>query len=412
MIAYSEKTVRHGPTDYSSVAVAFAAIMLHYLLTPAESGTSPLAIVIRLSIVLACAGIVVVLARGARGWTFLIPFILSICSLILMINFPATTWYVLIFAGLVGGSLVNAMGFVSEHTRALFIRALDVLLGIWIGLFLIQFLTYFTLGLIIDFHNILYPYSQARIMGVMQESIFRMSGAHIEPGTHANWVYGAVLLRALSRGRLFDGVNLLVMLTVVLTYSFWGTIAAAIFVVAAVLSAITTMRLSLLVKLLTALLLCYGVAAFFHPTILEDVAEYLVLRADLDDGSGSEKLHAYRGASEAFWSVFAVGAPITFDFCDGCESPEDAGLFINLVMRLGFVPTMFLFAVIASALFAIGGIVGIIVLIPLLFVKFFYYEPMFWMIFGVSLLNWRRSHGHRTTPFKSTSNHLADTRRH
>ena len=363
------------------------AVVLHYVLTPAESDGSSFARLIRLLLVLACAGIVMMTTLNHRGGQIFALYAMGICCWIMLLNFPPTSWYVLLFLCFVGASMFVSKAFVSARTRDIFMTALDLLLCVWILAFLAQFFLYYAFDAVVDFHSILHPYSEARIMGALPESLFRLTGVHIEPGTHANWVYGAVLLRAVSRRKLFDYFNMLAVTSVVLTYSFWGTLAAAIFLLGALISSFQSFKFSTMLKLAIVMLACYGVAAWFNPTIVTDMTAYLANRADLDDGSGQDKLLAYSGFIDEIWGVLLIGAPIIFDYCNGCQSPEDAGIFVNLAVRIGLVATVFIFLIIARALYQIGGIGGVLALAPLMFTKYVYFEPIFWMIFGVCLLN-------------------------
>ncbi len=86
--------------------------------------------------------------------------------------------------------------------------------------------------------------------------------------------------------------------------------------------------------------------------------------------------------------MLAIGTSFEHDYCDGCASPQDAGLIINMVMRIGLLATLLVMFPIARTLLRTGGFAALIAFLPLLFAKFYVFDPVVWLIFGVCLLDW------------------------
>lgn len=383
-----EMRVLHAGARMAAVLTIMAA--LHYFITPAEAaGLIGSTLATQVHVVaggaLALAAIAVNL-REPVLYKLVLP-LLGISIVILLINFPAASWYVGLFVAFIWMAAVTAGAFVAGRYAALFQQALTLLLCSWVAIFLLQFLLYFGSGTVVDFHQWLHPYSEARISTGWDGDVLRLTGPHIEPGTYSNWIYGLVLLRGLVRKRHFDLLNTVAVASTLLSFSLWGMLSACIYLLAALISSLKFNGLGSLVKWAAMLLVLYGTYLVVAHISAGDLSDYLVQRSTFDDRSGDSKLRAYDGFVSELTEVLIIGKSYGHDFCNGCESPQDAGVVINMIMHLGLLMTAAVIGVIGQAMYRTGGILALIAFVPVLFSKYYIYEPILWLIAGVALLH-------------------------
>ena len=380
----------HGAGVHVLAAIG-AAILLHYAITPAESGGSGLALHVRFAVAMAGGlAVLVINADQPAAQRLLVP----LCMLalwILLLNVASDTWYGVMFAAFAAGSVILSTAFVVGPLQQKFLLALDLLLVLWVGVFLMQFLIYFGTGSIIDFHAIFHPYSAARIFAEGDSGVFRFTGPHIEPGSYANWVYGLVILRSIARRRWFDFVGMAAMASTMLSFSLWAMVGAAAYFAGAIFHSLSSLRLGAMIRILMALILIVAVFSWFASSITRELIEYLILRSTPDDGSSSSKFLAWQGFIREFWDVLLIGTSFEHDYCDGCASPQDAGTAINMVMRVGLIATLCILFPIIRTIWGTAGVAGLIAFLPLLFAKFYVFDPIFWMIVGVCAIDWTRA---------------------
>lgn len=371
--------------------VILAAAILHFIITPAESAGSGFALYLRFALAIAAA-VAVLLTHMNQPLLYRLPLPLCLLALFIMsINFPTTTWYAVVFSGFSLAMAVCSVALVAGPWQRVLRTAVDVVLFGWVSIFLLQMLAWHGAGLVVDFHHWIHPYSEARIFADGESAVMRLTGPHIEPGTYANWVYGLILLRSILRRRWFDLPALAVMATTLLTFSLWSMIAAVFYFGAALLSALSSFRTTGIARLLGLLLVLSALVAFLPDTLLTDAMDYLSYRVSADDGSGNSKMDAWTGFMRELVNVLVIGRPFHYDYCDGCPSPQDAGLFVNLVVRLGLLPALLLLAVVARGGLRTGGWTALVAMVPMLFAKFYVFDPIVWLIVGVCFLGSQRS---------------------
>lgn len=379
-----------SPGRSENYGAAFAiAFLLHYLLTPAEVAHSQAAMPadqIRAVTGGLCAFVAGMGAVRETGAYRLVPPLLLLSAWVFLINFPPTSWYILATLAFIWFGAAIAAGLVHGSLRPLLLRSLDLLLAAWVISFAVQFALYIGWGIVIDVHQIFHPYSEARISSGWDDGLLRMTGVHIEPGTYSNWIYGLVFLRGVARRRFFDFFSVVAIVSTLLTFSFWGILSASIYLLAAFLSSLSVMRLGTLVKLIGIAVVLAGTYAFVADVGIDVVTEYLYQRSTMGDSSGESKLRAYDGFLREFDEVLVLGKPLDHDFCEGCESPQDAGVLLNAIILLGLPVSLAVFGIAGYAAYAIGRLPGLLAYLPLLFGKFYVYEPILWLIFCLCML--------------------------
>lgn len=367
--------------------VALAALAIHYFLTPFEVGAGGATPYTQRLFF----GFVFLLLIGLGGRVekraeVLFLFFIVTAVWFVSINFPENIGSLLYFLAFLGCALFSPALLGHGERLARFSLVLDYLLLFWLLSLVFQVVFYFATSSILDVHGFFHPSSAARIPTI--GNLVRFTGVHIEPGTYSNWIFGLVLLRAVVSGRLYDKLALAAMASTALTMSAWGALAIGVYFSSLAIAILRSLDSRLVGRLLVfvglfAVFMVYLAGKYFDE--LWDFSQYLLARSELEDASGASKVTAFSGFVALILDVAVLGKSLNFDFCGGCLSPQDAGVFINLAVRGGVVFTVFLFGVIGLALVRVGGGAASLLLGPLAGAKFYYFDPIFWLIFGFSI---------------------------
>jgi hypothetical protein len=360
------------------------AIFLNVALLPAESGadvSSDFAQILR------AAALVLI---GLVGGVFLIDnfvvprlasgVLLSYISFFLVPNLLAgaitVNWIAFVLSILVSAFLINSAVSSSLRFRQVLVGSIECVLIFWVFAFFFQQISYYSSGEIVELHNLFTPYSVQRTE-LLSSGLARLGGAHIEPGTHANWVYGLVLLRAIYLRRLFDRLSVFSLLSIPLTMSFWGLISSFVLFLAYIIKPGKFKASRIFIS--TVFVFAFF-AVLYYAGQLDSVLEYMQTRSQVQDESTEAKMAGVVGFFANFHEYILFGAPHTYDFCSGCLSPQDIGVFLNTVVKVGFFFSLFFFFSIYKSFFKIFGVSGFLFALPLVFAKWFYWEPILWLV--------------------------------
>jgi hypothetical protein len=374
----------------SNVAVVFSiALGLHYFLNPSESSSGPqMARWIQLAAGFLSFVIVHLFDRSRQQNSRLIYLYAPICSWFTVINFPNNIVALFSLFMLLGSGFIFATRLRSESKGGPVSDAISLLLIFWVLSLLSQIVIYVFTGVVVDFHQLLHPYSEGRVQDI--GSLIRFSGVQIEPGTYSGWVYGLVFLRGISSRKLFDGLSVVCILSILLTLSAWGIIAVLLYFLAYIFYQYYSGRfvsrgygIVLFILLSTLLIIFY----FQFSDNFASALQYLEFRSTLVDDSSGAKILAYDGFLSHLLRIAVIGTPVDYNYCNGCEHSQDVGIFINLAMRAGLVFATVIFIAIGRNVIERYGVVACLTLVPLAFAKYFYFESLFWAIVGFCLLN-------------------------
>lgn len=288
-------------------------------------------------------------------------------------------------AVLMVANIVNAMFVASAYQDSRFteqlLKALDLVLYVWAGLLIVQVSASLAIGTFVDFHSLFFPFSEARYFET-GSNLYRLTGPHIEPGTYCGWTYGLVLLRCFLGGKILVLSTVIAMATVPLTLSVWGFVASGAFVISVLVYAVSRKEI---IRTLSSLLVVIGMLFYFYGDQVLEIQTYLLTRAELADASGQSKEWAIAAFLRDFDSFVLIGNNLTYEFCPMCESPQDAGLGLNLIVYLGLVFTLSLVALVLRAANLKGGWALVVFSLPIFFSKYFVWETIFWLIVFLSL---------------------------
>lgn len=260
---------------------------------------------------------------------------------------------------------------------------------------LLAIIIFLVSGKIVDLHGLIFPFSASRA-GVMLNQV-RLSGFQIEPGNYSNIVYVLVLIRCLLRRRITNFLDLFAMLSTVLTLAAWAVVGVAVYLVCFVIEfSVFNPRIPKIMRL-AIFLFSLSVLALSIPLIApqlfgSEYVQYFGDRFSVDEGKGSGyyKEQAFAAWSEYFGPEMFFGSPLTETFCDYCLSTQDIGLVFNILFYIGIIPSSILLFVCVMNLLRSFGISFIILFTPFLVTKFFFYDPMVWLVLGVIVFEERR----------------------
>lgn len=347
--------------------------------TPTEDGDSSRSYLLRII----CLSFVALYLFDKKKTNIYISHIFLLLSAIpliiyLSINIAEPTISALLFPASYITSLIFAAAILSDRNlKQQLILSIKIILIAWMIVFGAQFIAYYYSGLYIDFHKILFPFSSQRIR---ENALFvGLGGIHLEPGTYSNWVYGTCFLSALLQRKIGTPLHHLAVTSTLLTMSAWAYIGFFFYVMAVLMESGTNPK-SLLILLLLAI---FGVG--FYSIYNDTLVQYLLLRADMTDGSGSSKVEVYRFMQENINKWLLTGAPWSDSPCDYCVSPQDAGIITNYLFYFGFSFLIFL-SVAMLKIKKVLGAPGLVLFLPIFIAKYSIWDPIVILIFFFAMM--------------------------
>lgn len=361
-------------------SLCFFVVATHFEFGDAGSGLA-------YAIKLACLG-AILLPRFAIGGATIgngVAWIVVLACIFLSVNLVETTdRAVIAFALIVVGSAVGQLRDPDWDERL--IALLTVYLIIHLGGFIFQVGQFLLQGQILELHGLIFP-SASRAYQVGTAA--RLSGFQIEPGTYAQWMLMATFLRCLLLRRIFSPLSGAVVASTLVTLSLWAVIGVALFAIGAIIEAVfqSTFRNKFRA---TYLILLLGISflIFFYSlpdATIRDSLTYLDVKADLTSTSGTDKVAAVGAIFERVFDVLIFGAPLGSRFCEACLSPQDVGIWANLVYYFGLLPTVAVMGLVAWSIATRWGPSYLPLLVALLSWKAQFYDPFLWIILGYVL---------------------------
>lgn len=265
----------------------------------------------------------------------------------------------------------------SASFRRAAIISLNFLIYSSVGFLVLQFLEFYLVGRLFDYHNLIFPWSEARLP--LWSSLARVGGVYIEPGTYANWIYAFLLLRLFLDKNISPLLVPLISFTMIFSMSAWGVLVG-VFVL--LVYGMKRFDWRVIVYLLAA---AVGVYIIVSVVNLGDVAHLLESRI-LYSGSREVRDDTFQEFLSVVPRLLVFGLGFGRVFCIDCQSPQDAGLIISLLVVYGLPFTLFVLSVVFCFAYRKGGFRFVILCFPLLNAKLFYWEHVFWFIFMVAAL--------------------------
>lgn len=272
---------------------------------------------------------------------------------------------------------------VGERFNLVFAQVLEALLIIAVAGLYLQLGIYLMTGVIEELHAVIFPWSSSRSGELEKFGFARLSGIHIEPGTHAAYTVGLLILRKCFGKSLFDRLGFFSIVSAACTLSFWAILATVVYGFSYVIGRAEGKGGMGKLFLSSALVVTLFVSSiFFLPTeFLDNVSEYFRARSELADGSGGSKVIAWQFGLRELEGLAFFGLPVGVDYCNGCISPQDAGLVLNFFLYFGVASGAIFFCIYVFSLYRVGRFSLLFFGGLFLFSKFFYFDSIVWLIF-------------------------------
>jgi hypothetical protein len=340
---------------------------------------------------LAVAGLFVVRFRLSTSSTIFAGAV-SILASHLLVNLIAPSPSAFMAAGTMLSGMLVAL-YVVRNSRAH--DFLNFLFGGYLIFHMFGFLLsaaiWVTTGEATDLHKMVFPFSSARqaeMLGVM-----RLTGFHIEPGTYSQAIFIGVLTRAVLRKRLTNTLDVVALLTALATFAAWAAIGVGLYFAAMAFEVFVLNRkvspgIRLLSIIMVATLGVATVPTLVLPHILQsNYADFISARLLEGKGSGEGKVLQFDAWQAELGFRTLIGQPLGNTYCDYCEGVQDLGLVFNVIYYLGFIVAMPILLVWGVNIVRCCGAPVLIAALPLLAVKFFFYDFLVWVVLGLGM--WR-----------------------
>lgn len=361
------------------------AILYVYSFIPTEGETSTLPMIVR-AIAAGVLLIVAVFSVLELRFQFAIPLLLVILYFTVLCAISFSFRYFVSLVVVVAGFFWALAFYQNGSFRRAVVYSVDFLIYFSAAFLILQFLEFYLIGRLFDYHNFIFPWSEARLP--LYSSLARVGGVYIEPGTYANWIYAFLLLRLFVEHDINPLMVPLVTATMIFSMSAWGVIVG-LFVL--LFYAAEKVDYKIIFYILGA------AAAGYAVVVLVDVGDVIALLENRLFYSGSRTVRddTFQEFIDVFPNLLVFGLGFGKVFCVDCQSPQDAGLIVSLLVVYGLPFTLFVLGVIFFFAYQRGGLRFLVLSVPLLNTKLFFWEHVFWFLFMLALLGivLRRFHG-------------------
>jgi len=269
-----------------------------------------------------------------------------------------------------------------ERFREQFISALRWLIVFSITMFIIQFLVYHISGHILRLHELVFPFSQARIA---EEASFgnlvRMGGIYIEPGTYSNFMYIYILIYTILTKKLSSFLAFATAISTILTFSVWGMIFASYFLLILILDKLK--KKSLIVKIII-LFAFISVGLYISNKIVNDPAvEYAVKKLDSNKGSTGYKKQAYEKYKSSYEKFLFIGEGFIPEFKKDIPSLQDSGVLLNISIVFGIFFTTIFILIFFLSLIQLNNYLLAFATAPMFIDKIYYWDVAFILLYFI-----------------------------
>lgn len=371
-------------TIKGSLLTVLGVLLVTYAFFPSESSAERFALAVRTGAFGLMTAVAVIFGSASKRLLSYIPWVIFLFVFaVVLANVPSFPPRVV---NLVGTIVLAALvvTFIADAEGERFFRdVISLLLFLSAAAVFFQVIYYFISGDIVDIHQFFFPWGGSRSGELEKFGIARLSGMHTEPGTHSVYTFGLIVLRVFLGGRLFDRVSWISVVSIALTLSAWGVGVVFLYFLSYLFYAVRVGKwLRELIGGFCLVVFCLVLFFMFAPQYLADnIFEYFQFRSQLSDGSGNSKIIAWHMGLVRLNEVAFVGIPVVLDYCDGCLSPQDAGLILNFSLYFGLFSGFVFFGVYLFGVFRAGGVAFALFGLPFLFSKFFYFDPIVWVVF-------------------------------
>lgn len=283
-------------------------------------------------------------------------------------------------AGLVIGFIL-ALNF-SYSNKQYFIAALKIFLWLSVLILFIQIVAYLLLNIYIDFHKIIYPFSDVSSFDVDKSyGFFRFTGIFLEPGLYATFTFFLTVLLVYTQRKVS-------MLSIISASSIFLVMGISAF-------ALGTLALVFLIsfhkgiKAVSPRMLIYVILTLtFIVSIIyiTPLGDYLSTRINNDqDRSAQIKVFNIISWFEMSMSRKLTGSGLNIVDCNGCAFVNSSGLLFSTVFYYGL--TGLLLFLLLFQKFSSKYMHLLIVFLAICISRFRYEDPIVWLLIFYVIIN-------------------------
>ena len=174
-----------------------------------------------------------------------------------------------------------------------------------------------------------------------------------------------------------------------LTFSIWGIAAFLAGMIAVTISAFPNKRLMGKFLLASLIVVSGFLIVLFTTSLLDSFLSYLQVRLDWTEGSASYRLISFNELVATFERYIPIGMPMAEQFCAGCQSPQDLGVWSQIIIRFGIFAAALVFVVSIVSAWKHSAMMVILVLFAFTG-KYDVSEPITWLFLALILIPWAR----------------------
>jgi hypothetical protein len=194
-----------------------------------------------------------------------------------------------------------------------------------------------------------------------------------------------VVFRILLGGHITDIVSILILVSLALTFSTWGIFAFLTAMIGIAISVFSKKRRKSKAPIPITIALTVGMLFFYATNMVDPALEYILGRLDYTQGSANFRVIAFEDLVNTFDAYIPLGLPMQQKFCPTCQSPQDLGLWSQMIVRFGALAAVIVLAV--SLISAWRHSPTMLLLVAFAFTgKYDLNHPIVWMFFSLVLL--------------------------
>ena len=271
----------------------------------------------------------------------------------------------------------------NDKFKYFFLTSIKYLLIVSATALIIQILTFMLSGTILHIHEIIFPFSEARV-GADQffTELFRFGGIYIEPGTYSNWMYLFLMIYIVINkdiSNLFFPI--VIAISIIISYSAWGMLFGSYLLI--ILSLLKIKNASLKIKIFTVgslAILLYLLYFYFIDSAAIDFA-FSRLDTNPSNSSTGSKLLFFEKFKSQIQNFLLIGEGYSPSFYHGIGSPQDAGFILNLSVIFGVLFTSMILFLFCISLIKCCGWVVLFMVLPVFVSKIYFWDPLFWLLY-------------------------------
>jgi hypothetical protein len=283
----------------------------------------------------------------------------------------------IIFAFITASTIHN-----KEIFRKQFSITLEWLIIFSVSMFFLQFIVFYLSNNVLPIHKFIFPFSEARI-GVLEisNSILRLGGLYIEPGTYCNWMYLFLVIYILISDNVKKSLLYIVAISMIMSYSVWGIIFGSYLLIILIIIKLKKFTWKKRIMLfLILLLMSYSTIEYISNS---SAIQYSSNKINSNNGSVTAKEMTFKNYKDNFTNFLIIGEGLNPPFYKKLTSPQDSGFILNLSIIIGIFFTIIILLIYTISFFKYSNSLIFLISLPIFFSKINYYEASFWLLFFI-----------------------------